>query len=119
MVPQFVGFYPWKTYKVRNLYTGTLSKRDETDLSRKHMLKIIPHFAGFFEKVWGLEIKILNFPKEIPPFVGIFTKCSKMASESEEFPQIDKIPQFAVEISLESLRLQEPHTQLPTHWQLL
>ena len=38
-----------------------------------------------------------------------------MASESEEFPQIDEIPQFAVEISLEFLRLQEPHTHTNTH----
>ena len=51
MIPQFVGFYSRKTYNVRNLYTGALSKRDETDLARKHMIAIIPHFAGFFEKV--------------------------------------------------------------------
>ena len=75
---------------MRNYFVGALTERDDTDLSKIYMLTIIPHFAGFFEKVCGLEIKILNFPKEMPHFVRIISKCSKMRSESEEFLRFPK-----------------------------
>ena len=47
--PQIVRLHAWKFYKVRNLFIGAISKRDISDLSRKHMLTMIPHFAGFFQ----------------------------------------------------------------------
>ena len=90
LIPQIAEYHAWKTNKMRNYFVGALTKRDDTDTSKLYALTIIPHFAGFFNKVWGLEIKILNFPKEIPHLVGFFRKCSKMASESEEFLRFPK-----------------------------
>ena len=84
---------------MRNVFRGTLSKRDVTDFSKNNMITIIPQLAGYFEKVQGLVIKILNIPNEIPHFVGFFLKCSKMASESEEFLRFPKFLRLQLKLT--------------------
>ena len=41
------------------------------------MITKIPHFAGLWKDMPGCESEKLNFPREIPNFVGFFMKGQK------------------------------------------